>query len=49
MKKYEVDFLVDSKRTTQIVNAQSAHNAQELIKAQYPMSKVYIKHVKCLD
>ena len=49
MKKYEVEFIVDRTRTKQIVNAKSQSDVKELIKAQYPMSKVEIRYVKSLD
>lgn len=40
MRQYKCVFLVDNRRTEQIVTADSQFNARKLIEAQYTNSKI---------
>ncbi len=49
LKRYEIKFYVDGKRTMQVVMALSLSDAKKIIMAQYPQSKINITFAKRLE
>ncbi len=48
MNNYEINCIINGKRTVQIVTAHTSHDARELLKAQYPGAKIVFINTKQL-